>query len=176
MTAVVLTAAATGLLCGAAVLVGGRAARRPLPTPRRPDPVVPRAAVTVAVLVDLVRAALEAGLPTASALEAVRTVAPSTLDDAAWRALASSTPPVPEVAGLARALALADRTGASVGVLLRRAADDERAARRRRASVAAGRLGVRLVLPLGLTTLPAFVLLGVAPVVIGLAADVLGAP
>jgi pilus assembly protein TadC len=39
--------------------------------------------------------------------------------------------------------------------------------------VAANRLGVRLVVPLGLATLPAFVLWAVAPVALGLAQQAL---
>jgi pilus assembly protein TadC len=71
---------------------------------------------------------------------------------------------------------LAERTGASAAVVLVAAASDARSARQRRAVVAARRLGVLLVLPLGLTTLPAFVLMGVAPVVLGLAGQLLQAP
>jgi len=39
---------------------------------------------------------------------------------------------------------------------------------------AAGRLGVRLVLPLGLCFLPAFILIGLVPVILSLAAGLLG--
>jgi pilus assembly protein TadC len=54
-----------------------------------------------------------------------------------------------------------------------RAAADVRAAWRERVELAAARLGVRLVLPLGLAVLPGFVLLAVVPIVLGLAASVL---
>jgi tight adherence protein B len=57
--------------------------------------------------------------------------------------------------------------------VLRDTARDLRSARRRRARVAANRLGVRLVVPLGLATLPAFVLWAVAPVALGLAQQAL---
>jgi pilus assembly protein TadC len=82
----------------------------------------------------------------------------------------------PGFAPLGRSLVLAERTGASAAVVLTAAAADTRAARQRRALVAARRLAVHLVLPLGLTTLPAFVLWGVVPVVLGLAEQLLGAP
>ncbi|GMA86581.1 hypothetical protein GCM10025868_18310 [Angustibacter aerolatus] len=74
---------------------------------------------------------------------------------------------------LVRALTLAERTGGGAALVLRSAAGDARARRRRAAAVASARLGVRLVLPLGLTTLPAFGLLGVVPVVAGLAVPLL---
>src|SRR5215218_5071187 len=76
---------------------------------------------------------------------------------------------------LARSLVLAERTGASAAVVLAAAASDARSARQRHAVVAARRLGVLLVLPLGLTTLPAFVLMGAVPVVLGLAGQLLDA-
>ncbi len=119
------------------------------------------------VLVDLVVAALAAGLPAASAVAAARfAAAPSARarPDSDLRALP---------AAVARAFELAERTGASAAELMRRAAADERAARRAAVAVAANRLGVRLVVPLGLAVLPAFVLLGVVPVVIGLAQQLL---
>ena len=50
--------------------------------------------------------------------------------------------------------------------LLRMAADQLRAGQARAAEEAAARLGVRLVLPLGLCFLPSFVLLGLAPVLL----------
>jgi pilus assembly protein TadC len=54
-----------------------------------------------------------------------------------------------------------------------RAAADLRAARREQAELAAARLGVRLVLPLGLAILPGFVLLAVVPIILGLATSLL---
>lgn len=119
------------------------------------------------VLIDLVVAALAAGLPAAAAVAAARSAAQHSPDDPV-RGPAHQVP-----AAVTRAFRLAERTGASAAELLRRAADDERSRRRAAVAVAASRLGVRLVVPLGLTILPAFVLLGVAPVVIGLAQQLL---
>lgn len=61
--------------------------------------------------------------------------------------------------------------GAAPGPALRAGA--EQLVRERRAQVreAAGRLGVRLVLPLGLCFLPAFVLLGLVPVMVSVGAQ-----
>ncbi len=144
-----------------------------------PVPVVP-----VPVVVELVAAALSAGLPTADALAAaVRAAGPSAASLSPVVAALRLGVPVerawaragPAYASLGLALVLADRTGASAAAALRRTAADERAGRRRRAQVAARRLGVQLVVPLGLATLPSFALLAVVPVLLGLATRLLSA-
>jgi len=81
----------------------------------------------------------------------------------------------PSVAALGRALGPCQVTGASPGPQLRAAAARVRRERRARVRAAAGALGVRLTLPLGVCFLPAFVLLGLVPAVLGLAGDLLGA-
>ncbi|MBN9177857.1 MAG: type II secretion system F family protein [Microbacterium sp.] len=60
-------------------------------------------------------------------------------------------------------LALAQRAGAPAVELLRSGAADARRRRRTEGRLRAARLGSRLLLPMGLCTLPAFLLLGVAP-------------
>jgi hypothetical protein len=75
---------------------------------------------------------------------------------------------------LADALEPAWVDGAAPGPLLRQAAASVRSTRHREAQEAAARLGVRLVLPLGLCFLPAFVLLGLVPVVLAAGGAVLG--
>lgn len=65
-------------------------------------------------------------------------------------------------------------TGSAPGPALRARADQLRRERRTRARAAAGTLGVHLVLPLGLCFLPAFVLLGLVPMLLSLAGDLLG--
>nr|WP_237728392.1 type II secretion system F family protein [Cellulomonas sp. APG4] len=57
---------------------------------------------------------------------------------------------------------------------LRSAAGTARVEAQAEALEAAGRLGVRLVLPLGLCFLPAFVLVGLVPVLLGMAGASLG--
>lgn len=74
---------------------------------------------------------------------------------------------------LARALVLAEAAGVPPSSTLTEAAEDIRRAEDHRLDVETERLGVRLVLPLGLTFLPAFVLTTVVPVVSSLAGDVL---
>jgi pilus assembly protein TadC len=188
-------AVAAALMAGAAVLLwwppSGAVRRRERPAGRASTsaPGVRRssgddpAAMSVPVLMELVAAGLDAGLPAPSALQAaVRVAGGATRSqlqpvvnlwclgasvERAWRDSDPRWQP------LSRCLVLSHRTGASAATVLRAAARDVRSARRRRARVAANRLGVRLVVPLGLATLPAFVLWAVAPVALGLAQQAL---
>lgn len=70
-----------------------------------------------------------------------------------------------------RSLELAQVAGVAPGPALRQAATDLRRDAVADVEVATARLGVRLVLPLGLTFLPAFVLLTVLPLVLALTRD-----
>lgn len=76
---------------------------------------------------------------------------------------------------LVEILALAERAGAPAAELLRSAARQSRREARSSAQSAAAALGVRLMLPLGVCILPAFMLLGVAPVVLAIVSSTLGA-
>ena len=134
-------------------------------------------------VLDLIALALDAGASTVGALRAaadrltgdggreLRSVAAALEwglpDAAAWAA----APPHWEPAG--RALRLAARAGVPPAGLLRRAAEDVRRERLHAVESATARLGVRLVLPLGLAFLPAFVLTTVVPVVLALAGGLL---
>lgn len=73
-----------------------------------------------------------------------------------------------------RAFARAAATGAPMADTLSALAEDERQRLRWTAEAAARRAGVRAVGPLAVCFLPAFLLLGVVPVVVGVAAEVLG--
>ena len=75
--------------------------------------------------------------------------------------------PVRSDATWPRAIAAADRDGTALVPVLDRLAADARAARRRLAEADARRLPVRLTFPLVTCTLPAFVLLAIAPAVLG---------
>jgi pilus assembly protein TadC len=75
---------------------------------------------------------------------------------------------------LGRAFTRAAATGAPLADTVAAVAQDERDRARWAAEAAARRAGVRAVGPLGLCFLPAFVLLGVVPVVAGVAGQVLG--
>jgi tight adherence protein B len=63
---------------------------------------------------------------------------------------------------------LSRRAGAPLGELARTEAEEVRANERAEARVAAERLAVRLMLPLGACVLPSFLLLGVVPMLLGL--------
>jgi Flp pilus assembly protein TadB len=84
-----------------------------------------------------------------------------------WTALAGD----PELGPLGRALARSQRTGAPVVPAVERLADD--LAQRARADVEdrARAVGVKAALPLGLCFLPAFLLVGIVPLVAGLLAS-----
>jgi len=71
------------------------------------------------------------------------------------------------------ALRLAARSGVAPSSLLLDGAEDLRSGRLAEVDVAAARVSVRLVLPLGVAFLPAFVLTTVVPVVLALTRQVL---
>lgn len=89
--------------------------------------------------------------------------------ESAWQALAAEPPLAP----LARMMSRAALSGAPVADVLTRLSDDSRHAVRAASAAAARRVGVQAVAPLGLCFLPAFVFLGIVPVVAGLAGEVL---
>jgi Flp pilus assembly protein TadB len=143
-------------------------------------------AVEVADAVDLLALALHGGAGLVEAIEAVASRLDGPLGAhlhtvaaaerwgvgtvAAWASVPSAWQPA------ARALRMAATAGIAPADLLSRAADDIRDAEEQRLDVATARLGVRVVLPLGLLFLPAFVLTTVVPIVLALAAQVLGRP
>lgn len=90
----------------------------------------------------------------------------------AWRGLAGPDPAARDgdpLGPAARALGRAADGGAPVAAAVARLATEARADERGRAEQAARRVGVLAVAPLGLCFLPAFVLIGVVPLVIALA-------
>lgn len=88
---------------------------------------------------------------------------------AAWRRLAS----VPGAGALARLLQRADESGLPLAAPVARLAAEARAEWARAATARARRAAVMVSAPVGLCFLPAFVAVGVLPVVIGLAGGVL---
>ncbi|MCG7207200.1 type II secretion system F family protein [Streptomyces arenae] len=87
----------------------------------------------------------------------------------AWRRLAA----LPGAAGLARLLERAGESGLPAAVPVARLASDARAEWARGATTRARRAAVLISAPVGLCFLPAFIAIGVLPVVIGLAGGVL---
>lgn len=89
----------------------------------------------------------------------------------AWSELAGD----PVLGQLGRALARSQRTGAAVAEVVASVGTELARARRAQAEDRARTVGVRAAIPLGLCLLPAFVLLGIVPLVAGLAASLLPA-
>ena len=77
----------------------------------------------------------------------------------------------PDLAPLGRALARAERSGAPVAAVVERLADDLARTGRAEVEQRARAVGVRAAVPLGLCLLPAFLLLGIVPLVASLVAD-----
>ncbi|SET51025.1 Type II secretion system (T2SS), protein F [Geodermatophilus poikilotrophus] len=181
---------AAGLLVGGGagvgvaglVAVGGeRLLRRGSRDGARAGP-TPEADLPVAC--DLLAVCLEAGLPVGGALAAVATALPGPLGPelttvaglyrlgaAPRRAWADAAA---EPAVLGRVLVRAGESGSTVVPALRSLAADARAEQRGRADAAVRRAGVWVLAPLGVCFLPAFLCLGVVPLVLGIAADVFG--
>ncbi|MEV8552601.1 type II secretion system F family protein [Streptomyces glaucescens] len=88
----------------------------------------------------------------------------------AWRALGA----IPGAEGLARLLERADVSGLPAAGPAARLAADARAGWARAATVRARRAAVLVTAPVGLCFLPAFLAIGVLPVVIGMAGEVMG--
>lgn len=151
--------------------------------PRPSDDVDPLA---VATTFDMMAACLRGGLPTGTAAFAVSSAAPGdaafalrrTADllalgadpEVAWAPVAAST----ELEALARMARRSARSGASLADAVSELAETERSRVEDTAAAAAERAGVLISGPLGLCFLPAFVCLGIVPVVAGLAGNVLG--
>jgi Flp pilus assembly protein TadB len=131
---------------------------------------------------DLLGVCLSAGVPVGTALAAVGAVVPAPLGPhlAGVAALARlgaeprrAWADVPaELAALGRVLVRAGESGAAAAPALRALAADSRASLRAGTEAAVRRAGVWVLAPLGACFLPAFVCLGVAPLVLGIAAEV----
>jgi Flp pilus assembly protein TadB len=178
-----LVGGGAGVVAGAAVALGldrWLTRAEPAAARRRRE----RLAAAGPLVAGLVAACLEAGVPlpvaVRAAAQAVGGPAAELLVPSA-AALELGAPPASAWAGLeggslaalGRQLARSARTGSSPVEELRRWAQDRRAQARVEASSAARSSGARAAAPLGLCFLPAFVLVGVVPLVAGLAAGLL---
>ena len=134
-----------------------------------------------AMMLELVAAMLDAGSGTGRSLELVAATASPEYRHAlrpvvfalaigadwetAWR---SSEVRLPEILEMRDALGFAAVTGAPSAAILYAQAARMRRERFRAAEKRAASLGVKLVIPLGLCSLPAFICLGVVPVLLAL--------
>lgn len=152
--------------CRRLVAVAGR--------PAAPDP------LSMAAAWDLMAACLHAGLPVADSVRAVAERLPgpaggelrSVADRLALGAAPHVAWEVPEGSPLhrvARAARRSAHSGAALAEVAVAASTDVRATARELAAARGQRAAVLITGPLGLCFLPAFLVLGVAPVVIGLA-------
>jgi len=140
--------------------------------------------VEIGVLLELLAAAVRAGASVPRALGAVgaavggpdgaalRAAGAALVLGASWDAAWSACPE--RVVVVQRALRPAWVHGAAPAPSLRAAGETLRQDRTAAAKAAAGRLAVHLVLPLGACYLPAFVLVGLLPVLISLGSGLLG--
>jgi Flp pilus assembly protein TadB len=178
-----LVGGGTGLVAGAAVtVVGGRLLRR--------GPPAGEEATRTALLrelpgaCDLLGVCLASGVPVTGALTAVGATVPAPLgprlrDVAALYRLGAEPRQawehVPaELAALGRVLVRAGESGSAVVPALRSLAADSRTAARAQTDAAVRRAGVWVLAPLGACFLPAFLCLGVVPLVLGIASGVFG--
>jgi Flp pilus assembly protein TadB len=136
-------------------------------------------------VVDLLAATLASGAPMRAALSALSAAVDEPARGAlrpvidaldlgahaalAWQPLIDD----PVLAPVAKAVARSERTGAPLAALLTHLTADMRRERRAVVEVAARSAGVRAVLPLAACFLPAFLLLGVVPVIAALATELL---
>lgn len=171
----------TGLVAAAVVAIGGER----LLSVATPDGSAAARARLVRDLpgaCDLLGVCLAAGVTVAGALAGVGDAVPGPVGDqlrtvaALYRLGAEPRRAWADVpaglAGLARVLVRAGESGAAVVPALRSLAVDSRAAARMDAEAAVRRAGVWVLAPLGACFLPAFVCLGVVPLVLGIAGDV----
>jgi Flp pilus assembly protein TadB len=136
------------------------------------------------LVADLLGAALDAGLPVSTATEVVHSAVTGAIArevevviraysmgagvDEAWRRLE----PYSVLAPVAHAVVRSYDSGAALSPALRACAEDMRREHRARAEIAARSAGVRAIGPLTACFLPAFLLLGVLPLVASLAEQV----
>ncbi len=180
------------LLLAASVLAAPRAAAARawacLPPPRAPERSTAAAdPLAVAATLDVLAACLRAGMAVATAAGAVAESAPAPLNSVLRRAADALalgadpahawSDPAGQVDRHVQAFLRMARRSAVSGAALARGVEDLGVQLRADAGDAAGakaeRASVLIAGPLGLCYLPAFVCLGIVPVVVGLAGDVL---
>lgn len=142
-------------------------------------------AAEVAGLADLISACLGVGCAPVEAVEVAARARPGPAGDRLLGAAAAirggadpavtwrSLDDLPALAATGRALARSEESGTSPGAAVAAAARAQRLAGQLAAEAGLARLGVLAALPLGLCFLPAFLCLGVVPVVLDLGANVL---
>jgi pilus assembly protein TadC len=142
-------------------------------------------ATELPLVLDLLAVCLRAGTPLVTALETVATALPGSFSTdlavvarlqrlgcgaaAAWSDLVDD----PDLGAVARAVSRSAESGARLAAAFERLAADRRSALAAAGEARARRAGVAAMAPLGLCFLPAFVSLGIVPIVLSLAEEVL---
>jgi Flp pilus assembly protein TadB len=173
---------AVGAAVGAGVCWWGTGRLEPPAVRRRRE----RLAASVPEAVDLMAACLAAGLSPGAALDQVAAAIQPPLADeldglsarlrvgvdpvTVWRDLSRH----PQLGGLGRTVSRAVESGSSVAEAMVGLADDLRRDTRAQLETRARAVGVKAALPLGVCLLPAFVLVGVVPLVAGSVSVLLG--
>ncbi|MCI9889998.1 type II secretion system F family protein [Micrococcales bacterium 31B] len=149
----------------------GRFARFRRRRPPAPD-------LSTAMLMEILASALQAGLPLAHAValladlgqgeksRSLHQLANALAMGAAWDHVWQRAPHT--LQPLRKVLTLGQHSGAELSGLLIQAAADLRGSTQREATIESAKLAVHLMLPSGLLSLPAFVCLGIVPVVMSL--------
>ncbi|MGO1524172.1 MAG: type II secretion system F family protein [Nesterenkonia sp.] len=137
-----------------------------------------------AVLLDLTAALLGAGVGIEAALNRLADAVPGAerlarvhhaiAAGAPWEQAVEPVTEDTELSAFCEHLSFAYATGAPSASMLRAAAAQARVQRRHDAERRAEELGVKMMLPLGACFLPAFILLGVVPVVLSMLPETLG--
>lgn len=173
-----------GLVCGvAAFAIAERVLRtlEPRDARRRRE----RRAAELPLVLDLLSVCLHAGMPLVAALETVAEALPGPFGAdlrvvaglqrlgasaaAAWSDLADD----PDLGPVARSVSRSAESGSRLAAAFERLAADRRSALGAAGQARARRAGVTAMAPLGLCFLPAFVSLGIVPIVLSLAEEVL---
>lgn len=149
----VLLGSIPGFVC---LVVGGALAALAVWWVRRLTAGARRADTSPGLEADLVAIAMAGGVSAARAV---------TLVD---HALVRVGLPVGDARAIGRILALSQRAGVPAGELLRSEAEAERRRARADGARRAARLGSLLMIPLGVCVLPAFLVLGIAPMILSL--------
>jgi Flp pilus assembly protein TadB len=184
LSVVLVVGGPVGIVAGVMTFVGTERAVRalePAEVRRRRE----LRATELPLVLDLLAVCLRAGTPLVTALETVAAALPGPFSAdltlvaglqrlgcgaaAAWADLADD----PDLGPVSRAVSRSAESGARLAAAFERVAADRRSALVAAGEARARRAGVAAMAPLGLCFLPAFVSLGIVPIVLSLAQEVL---
>lgn len=184
LAAAALTAVGVLLLLPGSPAAGSRTRRRRRTRSRSAPEASAAEETEAATLLDLTAALLAAGVGIEASLDRLARTVPGAQPlgrmhralaaGAPWHQAAAHVKEHPQLSAYCEHLSFSYATGAPSARMLEAAAAQARAEQRHEAERAAGELGVKMMLPLGACFLPAFILLGVVPVILSMLPDALG--